>query len=156
VIPEEQNWVANVIAGLALAVSGLALYLQRRDSRPRLSVAAASGKIAPSIYDPTTDRTSRLPVEWAQTFKIRNVGNRQVRIQSVQARWLWTRPRPVEADWQRTPLLEPDTACECTLYTSKVIAEPLSGMRKAFPFFRVEFLDQVGRSWSAGFRRLPH
>lgn len=153
-LAEETNWVTNVTAGLALAVSGLALYLQRRDSKPRLSISASTKRIAPQTYEPTTDHFSSEPAEWAQIFEIRNVGTRQVRIVSTRARWLWERPKPVDAVWKRTPLLEPDTSCECTLFTSKVVSEPLTRLRRRLPFYRVEFLDQVGRAWSAGYKRV--
>lgn len=151
----ETNWVSNGIAGLALTVSGVALYLQRRDSHPRISVSASDKMVGPQIRDKAGGRMASETKEPAQVFEIRNIGMRQVRIHSVRARWLWGRPAAVSGDWNRTPLLEPDTVCECTLFMSKVPQRPLTRFRRTVPFYRVEFLDQVGRAWSAGYRRIP-
>jgi len=90
----------------------------------------------------------------AQVFEIRNIGTHQVRIHSVKARWLLGRSSGISGEWNRTPLLDPDTKAECSVFTSQLITEPPTGARRILPFYRVDFLDSVGREWSAGYRRL--
>lgn len=150
----ETNWVSNTIAAFALGVSGLALYLQRKDSRPRLGISGRSERVAPMLHEETTGRVSSGPEEWAQVFKIRNVGTWPVRVVSARMRWLWGRPKSVGLSWNRTPLLEPFRSCEATLLSSKADIEPLTGVKRALPFYRVDFIDEAGHAWSAGFRRV--
>lgn len=148
---DQTNWISNVIAGLALAEASYALYLQRRDRRPRLSISVRNDSAAPLIGDGAGGLMEGPTKESAQVFEIRNVGRLPVRIHAVQARRLWGPPFSVSCLWNRTPLLEPDTRCEATLLISQLPPEKLRGI----PFYRVEFLDAVGRRWSPGLRRVP-
>lgn len=154
-LAEQTNWVSNAIAGLALGVASLSLYLQRRDDRPRLTISTQNKYVAPEIPDGGGGRMAGPTKEPAQIFEIRNVGRLPVRIESVQARWLWGRPFPVTCDWNGASPLDSDTKCEATLFTSELFHETPTGLRERAPFYRVEFLDAVGRRWSAGLRRAP-
>lgn len=146
-------WVPSVLSALAILMSGLALYLQRRDKRPRLKILASDKGVASMLPDGMGGWADG-PEQPGQSFTIRNVGLRKVQIHSVEARWLFGRPFPVSADrWSRTPELEPDSSCECAVVTSKLMLQPATRARRMLPFYRVEFLDPVGRRWTPGYRR---
>jgi hypothetical protein len=150
----EPNWISNTIAGLALLVSGVTLYLQRRDARPRLTILASDDDLATRLPDGMGGYSYTGPKAPAQIFEIRNVGDREVRIQSVRARWIGRRSSDVSGDWNRTPLLEPDTMCRCTVFKSQLLHDLGGPPRTRLPFCKVEFLNSVGRTWSAGYRRV--
>lgn len=147
--------MSNAIAALALVVASASLYLQRRDKRPHLSISAEDKYVAVEIPDGMGGFTDGPTKQPAQVFEIRNVGRLPVRVQAVRARWLWGNPVAVSCRWNRTPMLEPDTRCEATLFTSELYRETPTRLRQLAPFYRVEFLDAVGRLWSAGLRRAP-
>lgn len=148
------NWVSNTIAFLALGVAGLALYLQRKDRRPDLAISAQSDRMVATLVEDGMGGFMDGREEAAQVFELKNVGMRQVRIDSVQARWLIGPPMTVPQGWYSLPVLDPDKKCEHAVFTSKIISEPPSGVKRLLPFYRVEFLDAVGRRWTAGYRRV--
>jgi hypothetical protein len=140
----EGNWISNAIAGVALFISGVTLYLQRRDVRPRLTVLAVDEDAPTRVRDGGGGYHDTGPKEPAQIFEIRNVGAPQVRLHSVRARWLLQKPRTVSGLWNRAPLLEVDTMCNgrslhrsCSLNSSH--------QEIVYPFYKAEFLDSVGR-----------
>jgi hypothetical protein len=147
------NWVSNIIAFLALGVAGLALYLQRKDRNPDLSISATDKMVA-QMVDNGMGGAMDGPLEPAQVFELRNVGLRDVTIDSVQARWLVGPPVRVLQGWHGLPVLHPDRRHEHPVFTSKIISETPSFIRRILPFYRVDFLDAVGRRWTAGYRRV--